>query len=267
MVTPTTWKFDWQAGVWPFRARNGRPFWLLWLVTLLALAGCNEPTIQPLRFNEAPWQAGEVSTYRITDLNDNYAGTARFDILARPEGGWTIRREISAQGVQEIVTVDVGDKGLRPARTLMVRVGDDGQEEVETIYASGQVDLRLTTKQDVTTYQRVNVPSDVRDVRTLPLLARTLPLEEGYATRLNSFLPVSATLDRVTLEVLKRETVQVPAGTFDTWLVEIQGSGRKTRLWIGVEPPHLLVKFVDGHSQGTFELTQFEAGKPGQQEP
>ena len=229
------------------------------------LAGCSGAVqeVQPFIYGEIPWSDGEVSLYEITDVNGDYAGTARYDLIkggpAVGPDGWTFRREIVAHGDNEIVVVEVTDKGLRPKNAMLVRTNDDGTERVETTYDQSQVDMKLTTVRDVTTYQRSTIPSDARDQRTILTLARLLPLENGYATRFNSYLPVADLLDRVTLQVVKREQIDVPAGTFDTWRVRLDVGDSRTDAWLGAEAPYPLVKFEDGRSGGTFELMEFQA--------
>jgi hypothetical protein len=142
----------------------------------------------------------------------------------------------------------------------LVRSDHSGQEQVRAAYSSGQVDLELTTKQNVTTYERVNVPSDARDQRTLVVLARSLPLAEGYATRINSFFPLAGQLDRVTISVVGQEDIETPAGVFATWHVKLESDDRSSEAWIGTEAPYPLVKVVDERTQGALELTEFHAG-------
>lgn len=242
----------------PGRSWMGRA---LSLLAVLAVTACGQPDVQPLAFGPVPWQDGEVSTYRLTAVDGNYAGTAEFSLEQLEEGWWRMRRKILAQGDEEIVEVEASDRGLRPRRSLLTRTSSDGQERVEATYVDGQVDMMLTTKQDVTTYERANIPSDARDQRTLPMVVRTLPLDAGYATRLNAYLPVAGLLDRVTVQVLKPEVVDVPAGRFDTWLVELDTGDSESQVWYNQEAPYQLVKFVDGRSGGLYELANFEPGE------
>ena len=231
---------------------------LVSLLLMLGLTACNEPQVQPLALGDAPWQSGEQSVYRVTDINGDFAGTLQFDInqgqTRLDEPGWTFRRQTSAQGDQELVAVDVAEQGYLPQNAMLVRTNAAGTERVETVYADGQVDMTLTTVQDVTTYERNQIPSDARDQRTVVMLLRTLPLEQGYAVRLNSFLPVANLLERVTVEVIRQEEVTVPAGTFDTWLVELSTPVSETRAWVGTAPPYPVVKFTESRNGGLFEL-------------
>src|SRR5512139_734507 len=62
-----------------------------------ALGACGSPQVQALRFGAAPWQDGETSTYRITDRDGAYAGTATYAMTALGENGWQINRNVQAQ--------------------------------------------------------------------------------------------------------------------------------------------------------------------------
>ena len=231
------------------------------LLLAFLITGCSSPEIQPLEFGPAPWQAGEQSVYSVDDVHGNPAGTAEFVISRGTDGGWLIQRVITAQGITEEVFVDVEEAGYRPRTSDLTRTDDSGRERVQTTYDGGQADLKLTSKQDVTTYQVIDIPSDARDQRTLPMLVRCLPLQQDYATRLNSFLPIVPLLERVTVTLVKQEPVEVPAGKFNTWLVELANGDIKTRAWIDVQAPHALVKFFDGRNRSTFQLTGFQAGQ------
>jgi len=231
------------------------------LFTLL-LAACGAPEPQPLVLNEEPWVDGEVSVYRVTDSDGNPAGVMRFDInsgqLRSGERGWVIRREVEAEGDQEIVGVEASLGKLLPEHIMLIRTDADGAERVKTIYDNGQVDMTLTNKAGNTTYQRSSAPTDARDERTILLMARMLPLAEGYSVRFNSYLPVADLLDRVTLRVLKHEEVTTPAGVFDAWLIELDNGYNRTKAWIGADPPYPLVKYEDGRSGALFELEKIE---------
>lgn len=236
------------------------------LLLVAVASGCTYfADFQPLRVGGVPWQDGETSTYRIFDREGTSIGTAQFDIRAGGDDvddeGWTIRREIRAQGVQEIATVEVSGDALRPVTSSLLRTSEAGQESADSRYSSGQVDTELNSTQQVFTAVRYQIPTDARDQRTLLMLVRALPLESGYATRINSYLPIAALLDRVEVVVTGREEVTVSAGTFDTWRVRLNAqSDEPITAWIGVDAPHPLVKFEDSGSEATFELSEFTPG-------
>ena len=234
---------------------------LVFAVLLFLLTGCGQPEVQPLRFNDAPWQANEVSSYQLTDINGNYAGTARYDLTRSDETRWNLRREINAQGIQEIVAVDMTREEFRPIESTLIRMARDGTEVVSTQYSSSEVNMELTTKLNVQTVQRVNIPSDAREQATMVMLLRALPLAQDYATRVNVFLPIVGILDRVTVEVREQVQVTTAAGTFDTWYVRMATADSETEAWVATQAPYPVVKFVDSRNGGTFELSEFQPGQ------
>lgn len=232
------------------------------LIALLIalLAGCGSVEPQPLRFGDATWQDGETTSYRVTDINGDYAGTATFDIsrgTPSAADGWTLRRDLLVQGDQEISVVEMGAAGFRPQSSTVVRITPDGTEQVKATYNSGQANMELTTTANVLTYEQRSVPSDARDLRSLPLIVRALPLEPRYAARINTFFPVTGRLERVTVAVEKQEQVTTVAGSFDTWRVTLTTPDSESTLWINTQPPYPLVKFEDGRTGAIYELESF----------
>lgn len=243
----------------------GSPVAVLLLCTLFLCAACSQPEIQPLSVNTPPWRAGEVSVYQITDSTGAAAGTTTYTITKgdaqNNATGWTIQREIAAQGIHELLIVQVDADDLRPSASLLTRTSSRGKELVKAAYTLDGVDIEMTSVLNVTTNQHIAVPSDARVEATVLPLLRALPLAANYATRLNSFSPATGLLDRVTVQVVKAEEVTVPAGAFATWQVELDTGASKTRAWIGRDAPNPLVKYVDGQSQGTFELSEYKPGE------
>lgn len=246
----STWKSRWLGVV---------------LLGLLLFSAACSPEPRPLVFGEPVWGDGEVSVYRAVDRSGNVVGGVRYEIHAGGEhvdaDGWTIRREVTDMSAQETAVIEVTGKGYLPVHVTLVRADGNGQEQVETAILKSNADLTLTDRLGNVTYQRINVPSDIRDERTLPVIVRALPLADRYLTRLNSFLPVVGVYERVTVQVKGQEEVTVPAGTFRAWKVVLETNSRSSTLWIGVDPPHPTVKIEDGRSRATFELVDFVPGE------
>ena len=77
-------------------------------------------------------------------------------------------------------------------------------------------------------------------------LWRTLDLAEGYEARYVSVNALERSQQTVNLRVIDRRTVEVPAGEFDVWRLQIR-NGRATRVaWIEVAPPHRVVQWDNG---------------------
>ncbi|MBE2238561.1 MAG: DUF3108 domain-containing protein [Caldilineaceae bacterium] len=238
--------------------------WLAAALLVISLAGaCSRPTPVALLFNPAPWQDGETHIFRVTDVDGNRAGQATFRAVAGDNDAnekiWSLTRTIQTQGDTEEITAKVSAVGFRPASSYLVRSNAAGTETVDAQYNGPAVDMVLTTRADVMTNQRVEVPSDVREAATLPMIVRALPLARGYATQLNAFLPIVGQLDRVTVSVVGDEQVTVPAGVYDAWVVTLDTGDAVSRLWIAKAAPYPLVKYIDGRNKATFELESFVA--------
>jgi hypothetical protein len=232
------------------------------LLVALLLAGCSQAVPQPLLFGAAPWPEGEQSTYTLTGADGQRAGSAVYALASVPsaeadgEAAWQLVRTITALGSQETMTITMDAAGFRPQASQLERVGAAGRETVDAVYSGGQVDLTLNTRQNIMTVQREQVPSDARETVALPMILRALPLADGYATQINTFLPVAAQLERITVSVAGEETLQTPAGSFATWVVDLDAGDAESRAWIAKDAPHVLVKYVDGRNNATLELTE-----------
>jgi hypothetical protein len=232
-------------------------------VLTLILGACGAAEQQPLRFGQAPWGNGETTTYRVTDINGEYAGTATFAVTAgaaNDPAGWTLQRNLNVQGDQEIAALEMSGAGFRPQSSTVVRIRPDGTEQVKTAYRNGQADMELMTKAGVVTVEQRSVPSDARDLLSLPLIARSLPLTKGYSARINAFFPITGRLERVAITIEDQESISTLAGVFDAWRIKLEIPDSESFLWVGVEPPHPLVKFKDGRSGALYELESFTSG-------
>ncbi len=243
----------------PAIGRAYRQFFLMVIVLLAVfLAGCGQSTPVGLVFNPAPWQDGEEHIFRITDVDGKFAGTMRYAMTAgtndQGQPMWSITRSTTAQGDQEELTVKVLATGFRPQSSFLERRSAAGRETVDAQYKGPAVDMVLTTRADIATTHRIEAPSDVRESGTLPMITRALPLTRNYATRLNAFLPVVGLLDRVTVRVVGDERLTTPLGAVDAWVVTLDTGNSISRLWIGKDAPHVLLKYIDGRNRATYEL-------------
>jgi hypothetical protein len=74
-------------------------------------------------------------------------------------------------------------------------------------------------------------------------LWRTIPFAEDYEASYYAVLLNRESNTTVTLRVTGREQVTVPAGTFDTWVVEIEAGGVKQTAWFSDTSEHWLVQY------------------------
>lgn len=235
-----------------------------YFLAVLLLAGCgSQGDPEPLRFNAAPWSSGEVAEYQVVDADGVSAGTARITLTAGASAnpsGWTLQREVSGHGDREVVVVEMAGDDFRPYMSTLVRISSDGVEQVRANYSFGEVNMELTSKLNVTTYEKRDIPSDVRDQRALVAIVRALPLAPGYWTNINTYFPITGLLERVSVRMIGEEQISVPAGTYTTWHVDLELGDSSSQLWLSQQAPFPMVKFVDGRSQATYHLINFQAG-------
>lgn len=231
----------------------------------LLLASCGRPEPQPLLFAAAPWSGGEQHTMSLTNGDGQQVGSAVYTLRAADDSegkpAWAFERQITALGSQEVITVTMDAQGFRPQASRMTRSNDGSQESVDAQYDAGQVDMLLNTRQNIMTTQRASVPSDARETVTLPMLLRALPLASGYATEINVFMPIAGQLERIEVQVTGEEALQTEAGSFATWVVELNTRDSQSKAWIAKEAPHVLVKYLDGRNKATLQLTQYQPGE------
>ncbi len=224
---------------------------------MLGGCGVGSADFQPLRVGKIPWAPGETTLYQITDSGGNDAGMMRIRLSDIDDGSRLMQREIGGIFREELAITMKADN-LRPIETNLVRTHQDGIESIRTNYNGSKVNMQVTTKVNVTTDRLESIPSDSYDYRTIMMLLRALPLESGYATKVNGFLPIGATLERMEITVRRSEEVDVPAGSFQTWKVLMNTRSGRSMAWIGTEEPYLLVKYEDSSNGATFELQSLE---------
>lgn len=231
------------------------PFIVCWLIALaLLLAACGGPAAQPLHFNPAPWQDGEVSVYRVADATGAELGTARW-AWARAGDGWSQTYELDLAGRVDRGEVMVGDD--LSARSAWREVSG---KRYEARYAADGIVITTTTG-GATTSKTLKPAADAVDNDISLQIQRALPLAEGYATRYTDVIPTTGLAVPVKLTVIAAEEVTVPAGVFQTWRAELSTSGAKHDVWYGRAAPYPLVKYRNRGSGSVFELRSAEAGQ------
>lgn len=211
---------------------------------------------QPLRFNAVPWQDGETGTYHIVDGNGENAGVMTIALTNHDNEFWLMTRQVDGR-TQETVEVTMKASNLRPKETMILRTDSEGREMVRGTFDGSQVDLELTTRVDAVTYERQSIPSNSYDYQTLLMLLRALPLTNGYATRINAYLPIAGLLERIEIVVSIEESLALKSGPVPAWRILLRAQNSRSEAWIGQEAPYPLLKYVDGTTGATFELSEF----------
>ncbi len=188
-------------------------------------------------------EAGDEGTWRILDLAEMPMGSTADTFVVAQETLKPIRRSMSAMGAT-----------MRFAYADSAVTGQMG--------AAGQM-----TDVDVA----LDAPV-LGDGASQELFIAGLPLEEGYSTTLRTFNAQTQKAQPVKLEVTSTATTEVPAGTYETYVVELtplDESGSATTLYVLQDAPHYAVKgeyqlpAQMGGGTMTTELVTMEEGSAG----
>ena len=237
-----------------------RPFALVSLASLavLALAACQsqEPQAQTQDVvSTIPWTVAEESRYRILDDGDlKGQGVLRIE----PQGDHLqFRQEFTGQGFQDTAVALVDSRTLKPLEVTRVISGPKGERTWEVRY-SGSVVQIYQRSGDKERTDRLQVPEHAYDKWSEIFVWRTLDFRLGQRAAYTSL--ITADLDKpkralVTLEVLGKETVRVPAGSFEVWRLEIRQGGQKKQIaWIAAGPGREVIRYDNGFQ--VFELEE-----------
>lgn len=229
----------------------------------LALAACTaserEVVTQDI-VSRTPWQAPEEATYRIL-RDDEVIGQGLLRIEEQGDSLLLTQEfDFPARGFQDTVAATVDGQTLKPLRVERVISGPEGDRRWEVHYLSGIVEVRQTGGGDQRTDQ-LNLPQHAYDSWSEIFLWRTIDFRLGYRASYNGVL--TAVLARpdsklVTLQVVGRETIQVPAGQFEAWRLERLSGGRKQVAWYSSQEGRLLIRYDNGEL--VFELEEMPSG-------
>ncbi|MBL8981644.1 MAG: DUF3108 domain-containing protein [Gemmatimonadetes bacterium] len=99
------------------------------------------------------------------------------------------------------------------------------------------------------------VPAGAVDDNVLQALLPALPLGEGKSFQVPVFASGQGTSRVMTVAVNGRESVTVPAGTFDAWKVEVMGGQVPVTFWVSRTAPRV-VKMGFAGAPMAFELVK-----------
>ena len=254
-------------GLW--RKVVSRPALLLALsLVAILLAACTLAEEEPLPAQDVvdsiPWKVGEETSYTILD-GDKVLGTGVLRI-DQEDGHLRLSQHYQNPDFDDHSSVLVDAQTLKPIEGERVITGEDGVLRIEVHYSSGIAEIeRIATeegKAEERRIDRLDVPEHAYDTGASLFLWRTIPMQVDYRAAYRSMATAvvgKSQENRVTLRVLREETVEVPAGTFEAWRVEIRAPGgvRQTA-WYSTDSARHLLKYDDG--QYTFVLESVKEG-------
>jgi len=229
---------------------------------LIALASKYLTGAMPLL--PAPWVDGEEMQLDIRFPSGVKIGAATYQVNAGETNGqkiWRLRTRLFAATSQQFSRVEVEADSFKPihCRWKINMIG-----EVDVTYLPGHAELKMIGQEEV---KKIDLSGVVYDNEEVVQLMRRLPLAAGYKTTVHTFTGLGGgNIVPVQTEVTGQEKVEVPAGTFDCYKVELSlAKQMKQTFWYSTDAHHYLVRFEGGGVIGVLAaLTQRKAGEPVQ---
>jgi hypothetical protein len=226
---------------------------------VLAMAACQEETStlpsEDIVLN-IPWRAPEEAHYRLLD-GEEVKGSGILRIES-DDGETTFTQEFESEEFRDEVVAVADAQTLRARSVQRVIEGPEGPRRWEVEYRDGTA-LVLQRSEEDERRDEVSAPTHSYDSWTDIFLWRTIDFREGYETAYTDVLSATLAEPQVisqTLEVTGRETVEVPAGSFDAWRLEIRSGGGKQKAWFADDEARTLVRYDNGNL--VFELLSVE---------
>ena len=201
---------------------------------------------------DIPWAAGEEASYSIWD-DDERVGSGVLKIEAQDQQ-LRLVQEYESADFKDRTTLEVEKATLKPLSGQRVITGEQGELHLAVRYFGGIVEVERTVREDSKEKSRtdsLNVPAHAYDTGSSLFLWRAIAFDEDYqATYVNMATAIvgKAQRNHVTLRVAGRETVEVPAGTFQAWRLEIRSAGVKQTAWYATSAGRPLVKYDNGET-------------------
>ena len=194
---------------------------------------------------DIPWADNELTCYVIQDYEGNDKGTAAL-LIERYEDIYFLKQYyVFQESIAWTLMVNVRADNLKPLAGGVTTSTPTIGHTVIYNYAEGKLDID-TTAPEGSQHTVMDVPEDAYDDNEFLFLLRAIPFEVGHTATFTNVIATSAEKHVVTIVVIGEEELQVPAGRFDAYKVEISMAGDKRYVWYGKDKPHYLLKLDSG---------------------
>jgi hypothetical protein len=163
----------------------------------------------------------------------------------------TLSQHFESAETTDSIDVVVDSKTIKPISSIRRIENDNPDDEalIEVTYTEAGATVKVGDRQT-----GLSVPEHSYDNDTSLFLWRTLPFAEGYEASYTTIITNRRSRQEVVLSVTRKETVIVPAGTFDCWRLEIATANARQVAWYADTPTRPLVRY-DNDRDVIFELT------------
>lgn len=212
----------------------------------LACGGDSGPPTSDV-FGRAPWPSSESLVFQVKSKNGELLG--RHTLSVDVQGAVTVvSQAFRSETNTDETRVVVDSATFKPQTARREITTPRGRETLEVTYTPDGALIRQGNRQS-----GLSVPEHAYDNDTSLFLWRTLPFAEGYESSYRTVITNRRNLQKVTLTVLGKETVKVPAGEFTAWKLEIRTSNARQTAWYADTPERPLVRYDNDHN-AIFEL-------------
>jgi hypothetical protein len=204
-----------------------------------------------------PWQPGEVSVLEIRDSHGQLI--APWELRIDSNGKATLfTSDQHGSTYSEHAMVAADPDTLVPIRTELTYESDHGRIVYAALYGEDGVSIEASVpgQNEESIVELPDTP--YFDNEQFIMVIRALPLKRNFKATLKDVITRAAMKTTITLNVAKKEKLEVPAGSFETWKVDLMGTGRT--VWIAVPHPHQIVRFEDRKARTTADLVQYTPG-------
>jgi hypothetical protein len=171
--------------------------------------------------------------------------------VSQATGLTTLRQRFESETTEDSIDVVVDNGTLKPisSRREIINDNPDDEELIEVTYTEAGASVTIGDRQT-----GLSVPEHAYDNDSSLFLWRTLPFAEGYEGSYVTVITNRRSRQDVVLSVPRKETVTVPAGTFDCWRLEIATENARQVAWYADTPTRPLIRY-DNDRDVIFELT------------
>jgi len=199
-----------------------------------------------------PWPEDEIMTYRLVDDDGKQLAVGRLIVeVSQATGQTTLRQRFESETTEDSIDVVVDSRTLKPvsSRREIINDNPDDEDLIEVMYTEAGASVTIGDRQT-----GLSVPEHAYDNDSSLFLWRTLPFAEGYEGSYVTVITNRRSRQDVVLSVPRKETVTVPAGTFDCWRLEIATENARQVAWYADTPTRPLIRY-DNDRDVIFELT------------
>jgi hypothetical protein len=203
-----------------------------------------------------PWTPPEQLEYQLLDREDgSELGRGTLSIESEGNSQYALSLDFSDEENYDNARVIVGVRTLKPQSVHRERMIDEERVQIDAEYDPIEDVVTITEIRDE---EERPIPHRLKDNYydndSSLFIWRTIPFEEGYEAAYHTVVTGSGEQQLVRIEVVRKERLTVPAGTFDTWRIEVRAERARQIVWYADTPERPLIQYDNGRGGQLFQL-------------